>query len=192
MQATRGVAVTAALTSLIVGSNLALANFPNVKLDGVVVFVITLAFGYRIGSSVAILSELIWSQVSPWGASGTYLLTFLITAELLYVVAGWTASKVWRNQGDRNGGAILFGGLLAVSTFLWDIWTNLGTALLFYWPNITSVGILIVEFNPGALAFNLLHESSNLLLGLFLAPVVVKLILKGIGARQQIPMSSGR
>lgn len=192
MRVTTGVALTATFTALVVGSNFGLADVPNVKLDAVVVFIATLAFGVRIGASVAVLSEIIWSQVSPWGVSGTYLLPFLVTAELFYLLAGWVASRAWKSQGGPGGGALFFGGLLTLSTFLWDVWTNLGTALLLYWPSVNPLGILIVEFNPGALAFNLLHEGSNLILGLFLAPVVVRMISRELRTRHDLSLSSGR
>ncbi len=165
------------MTALIVGSNFALADIPNLKLDGALVFLTTLVFGAYAGASVAALSELTWSQVSPWGASGGYLLPFLLSAELLYVVAGLLAKKLMGGslEGSRQNG-ILLGGVLGIFTFAWDVWTNLGTAVLS--TSMTPGAILFVEFNPLALAFNVTHELSNLILGSVFVPATLGLLPK--------------
>jgi uncharacterized membrane protein len=174
---TRLVATIAVFTALIVGSNLALSNLPDLKLDAALIFMTTIVFGAYAGASVAVLSETIWSLVSPWGASGAYLLPFLVSAELLYVVAGLIARRTLRGRWDaaRRSGA-LFAGLLGIFTFVWDVWTNLGFALL---TTTFSLGaILLVEFNPYALAFNVTHEVSNLVLGAAFVPATLVLLPK--------------
>jgi len=174
---TRSAATIAVLTALIVGSNLALSDFPNVKLDAAVIFMTTIIFGAYAGASVAVLSELIWSQVSPWGVSGAYLLPFLISAELLYVVAGLIARRALRGRWDaaRDSGA-LFAGLLCIFTVFWDLWTNFATAIL--GNTLTPGAILFVEFNPLTLVFNLTHEVSNLVLGAAFVPATLILLPK--------------
>jgi hypothetical protein len=174
---TNSVATIAVFTALIVSSNLALTSLPDVKLDAALIFMTTIVFGAYAGASVAVLSETIWSQVSPYGPSGAYLLPFLISAELLYVVAGLIARRMLR--GDwyaARGSSLLFAGLLGISTFIWDIWTNFGYAIL---GTPLSLGpILLVEFNPLALAFNVTHEVSNILLGAALVPATLTLLPK--------------
>jgi hypothetical protein len=171
------VAIIAVFTALIVGSNLALTSLPDVKLDAALIFMTTMVFGAYAGASVAVLSETIWSQVSPWGASGAYMLPFLISAELLYVVAGLIARRMLR--GDwyaARESSVLFAGLLGISTFAWDIWTNFGYAIL---GTPLSLGpILLVEFNPLALAFNVTHEVSNIVLGAAFVPATLVLLPK--------------
>jgi hypothetical protein len=176
---TRTVATVAVFVALVIGSNLALAELPDSKLDGLIIFASTIGFGAGAAGAIAILSELIWSQVSPWGASGTALLPFLLSGELLYVVAGVVAMRLVRRTGGglAERGA-LFGGLLVLSTLAWDLWTNLGTALLYYGGAINLAGLLVVEFNPPALLFDILHEGTNLALGLLVAPVVSDIIVK--------------
>jgi len=177
VQLTRPAATVAIMTALIVGSNFALSDFPNVKLDAAIIFLTTIIFGAYAGAAVAALSELIWSQVSPWGASGAYLLPFLISAELLYVVAGLIARRSLRGKWDeaRSNGA-LFAGLLGVFTFLWDLWTNFATAVL--GTNLSVGSVLFVEFNPFTLAFNITHEVSNLALGAAFVPATLILLPK--------------
>ena len=175
VQLTRPAATVAIMTALIVGSNLALSDLPNVKLDAAMIFMTTIVFGAYAGTTVAVLSELIWSQVSPWGTSGAYLLPFLISAELLYVVAGLIAGRALRGNwaAARSSGAF-FAGLLGIFTFLWDVWTNFATAIL--GTNLSLGTILFVEFNPFTLAFNIVHEVSNLALGAALVPATLILL----------------
>jgi hypothetical protein len=174
---TRPVATIAVFTALIVSSNLALTNLPDVKLDAALIFMTTIVFGAYAGASVAVLSETIWSQISPWGASGAYLLPFLVSAELLYVVAGLIARRMLKGRWDAVGGSsVMFAGLLGIFTFLWDVWTNLGYAVL---GTPLSLGpILLVEFNPLALAFNVTHEVSNIVLGAAFVPATLILLPK--------------
>jgi hypothetical protein len=175
---TRTIATVAVFVALVVGSNFALAEIPDSKLDGLVIFVSTMAFGAGTAGAVALLSELIWSQVSPWGPSGSALLPFLLSGELLYVLAGVVAVRLARRSGGglAERGA-LFGGLLVVSTLGWDLWTNFGTALMYYGSAVNLSGLLLVEFNPPALLFDIAHEGTNLLLGLLVAPIVSKLMV---------------
>lgn len=165
------------MTALIIGSNFALADFPNLKLDGALVFLTTLVFGGYAGASVALLSELTWSQVSPWGAAGGYLLPFLLSAELLYVAAGLLVRKLTEGKPERwPQSGVLFGGMLGIFTFAWDVWTNLGTALLS--TSMAPGAILFVEFNPLALAFSVTHEISNLILGSVFVPATLGVLPK--------------
>jgi hypothetical protein len=190
---TRTVATVAVFVALVVGSNFALAELPDSKLDGLIVFASTIAFGAGTGSGVAILSELIWSQVSPWGPSGSALLPFLLSGELLYVLAGVAAGRLAkrtaRGLAERSA---LFGGVLVLSTLAWDLWTNFGTALLYYGAGINLAGLLLVEFNPPALLFDAVHEGTNLLLGLFAAPVVSDLILARVVRTYPTPVGGGK
>ena len=177
MRLTHPVAIVAVFTALIVGSNLALTNLPDVKLDASLIFMTTIVFGAYAGASVAVLSETIWSQVSPWGASGAYMLPFLISAELLYVVAGLIARRMLRGRWDEvRGSGVLFAGLLGISTFIWDVWTNLGFAVL--GTPLSPGPILLVEFSPWALTFNVTHEVSNIVLGAAFVPATLILLPK--------------
>ncbi len=178
MRGARRAATVATFAALIVGSNFVLYELPNVMLDAAVVVLTTIAFGVAVGASVAVISELVWSQVSPWGASGAYLLPFLLTAELLYVLAGWAVRRLLKGEPDVAHRGILFGGVLGIFTFLWDLWTNFGTALLA--TNVSLPAVLAVEFNPLTLPFSAMHELSNLLLGLALVPAVLLFLPKAV------------
>lgn len=173
----RPVATIAVFTALIVGSNLALSTFPDVKLDAALIFMTTIVFGPYAGASLAVLSETIWGFVSPYGPSGAYLLPFLVSAELLYVVAGLIARRMLRGRWDAaRGNGALFAGLLGIFTFIWDVWTNFGWALLT--TTLAPGPILFVMFNPLTLVISITHEVSNLVLGAAFVPATLILLPK--------------
>src|SRR5438132_13200066 len=93
VQTARSLAIVAAFSGLIVGSNLFLADLPDVKLLDTLVFVAAFLFGSRFRASVALVSELAWSFVSPWGIAG-YVTPVLVLGEFAYARAGWPASRV--------------------------------------------------------------------------------------------------
>ncbi len=172
----RDVAIVAGFSALIVGSNFPLAEIPNVKLLDTLVFVSAFLFGFRISASIAIVSELAWSFVSPWGVAGA-ITPFLVGGELIYSAAGWAASKVWgEDVGLISKRNLFIGSILAISAFIWDFETNVGTALVAFWPNITLSKIAVTELY--GVPFMLFHELSDFLLGTFFAPVIILLLAR--------------
>ncbi len=170
------VAIVAGFSALIVGSNFSLAEIPNVKLLDTLVFVSAFLFGFRISASIAIVSELAWSFVSPWGVAGA-ITPFLVGGELIYSAAGWAASKVWgEDVGFISKRNLFIGSVLAISAFIWDFETNVGTALVAFWPNITLSKIAVTELY--GVPFMLFHELSDFLLGTFFAPVIILLLAR--------------
>src|SRR5438552_1312768 len=124
VETARSLAIVAAFSALIVGSNLALADLPGVKLLDTLVFVAAFLFGFRVGGSVAVVSELAWSFISPWGVAG-YITPLLVLGELIYALAGFAASRVWSGYvrpGSMDG--FFIGAVLAVCAAIWDIDTR--------------------------------------------------------------------
>jgi hypothetical protein len=172
----RDIAATAIFTAVILGSDFALAGIPNVKLLDVLVFVSSFLFGFRVGASVAILSELAWSFLSPWGAAGA-IAPFLILGELLYATAGRVAHTLWK--GRINIGSVYslaVGSLLAICAFIWDFETNLGTALIATWPE-TSINA-IIAYQIGGIGFAAAHEISDFVFGTLIAPAVISIFVR--------------
>ena len=180
MKATSEVAVIATFTALIVGSDLALSGpeFSNIKLLDTLVFVSSYLFGLKVGASVGILSETIWSFASPAGAAGAFAL-FLVAGELLFALAGYAASRVWRSRdGSGYPNPLFVGALLALCAFVWDLETNAATAMVGFWPGVTTAEMLATMFNPLTLAFAFAHEGSDFVFGALLAPTFITLITK--------------
>ncbi len=168
---TRDLSAVAVFTALSVASDFALTDFPNVKLVDPVVFSVAFVFGFEMGAYVGILSELIWGTVSPYGFGG-YIIPFLVGGEILFALAGWIASRIWREESQvfstRN---LYLGSALAFCAFLWDIETNAGTALLAFWPSLTLKNLLSTEVL--GLPFMIAHEVSDLFTGTVLAPFII-------------------
>ncbi len=183
-----GVALVAIFTALIVGSDFALVPFANVKLLDTIVFVAAFVFGFRIGAVVAILSETVWSFITPWGAGGA-IIPFLVGGELLFAFAGYAASTVWRSPKNLPAFSAqnsFFGALLAICAFLWDFETNIATGLIA--GAHTLSGLLVYEFF--GIPFMIPHELSDFVLGAALVPAVIAYFCR-VSARGGIGMRTG-
>lgn len=172
----QSLAIITIFTALIVGSDFVMAGFANVKLLDSLVFLAAYLYGFRIGASVGVLSELVWAYATPWGSPG-FIAPFLILGEVIYALAGSFASRVWAGEPVfRSGMSIGIGGLLALCAVFWDLETEFGTALIAFWPSVTLekyVGTVLL-----GLPFTLVHEVSDLMLGIFLLPMVLVIIPK--------------
>jgi hypothetical protein len=176
-----GVAVVAIFSALIVGSDFVLAPLANVKLLDTIVFVVAFVFGIRIGAAVAVISETAWSFVSPWGMAGA-IIPFLVAGELLFVLAGWWASRVW---GDRtrlpSTNAFFLGATMLICAFVWDFETNAATALIASWPSFSLQTMLLYE--AAGIPFALMHEGADFVLGTVFVPLAIlwmPKIMKGL------------
>ena len=171
MRGTLTVAVVAAFSALAVGSDFALAPFANVKLVDTIVFIVAFIFGFRAGAGVAVVSETVWSIVSPWGAAGA-ITPFLVGGELLFAVGGWWSSKTWGDRARPLSTPVVFiGALMLVCAFFWDFETNAATAFLEFWPALTLQKLLLTE--GFGVPFALVHEGADFLLGLIVAPAAI-------------------
>ena len=169
-------AVVAIFSALIVGSDFALAPFVNVKLLDAVVFVVAFVFGFRIGAGVAVISETVWSFVSPWGMAGV-ITPFLVGGELLFAIAGWWSSRVWGDRLKLSSPYVFFiGAVMLVCASLWDVETNAATALIASWPTLTLP--ILLSFEALGIPFALVHEVADFLLGMLFAPAVILLMPK--------------
>jgi hypothetical protein len=172
----QSVATIVVFTALIVGSDYVMAGLANVKLLDSLVFLAAYLFGFRIGASVGILSEFIWAYGTPWGSPG-YIAPFLIIGEVIFALAGSAASRIWpREHGFRSGTSVALGGLLAICAFAWDLETEVGTALIGFWPSATIANYVgTVLFG---LPFTLAHELTDFLFGMFLVPLLILMVPK--------------
>jgi hypothetical protein len=178
MDQTARLAAVAAFSAVIIGSDFVLSGpeFSNVKLLDTLVFVSAYLFGFRVGASVGLLSETVWSFASPLGMAGA-ITPFLVLGELLFAGAGWGAARVWgRGSVAPRENSLYLGALLAICAFAWDFETNAATAILSLWPNVQLSEFLAIVFGPLTLPFDLAHELSDFAFGLVLAPSMIFLI----------------
>lgn len=164
------VAVVAVFSALVVGTDYALAPFVGFKLLDTVVFMVAFVYGFRQGAAVAIVSEAVWSVVSPWGVAGV-ITPFLVGGELVFALAGWGASRIWRADGKVVSPLSLFiGATLAICAFVWDFETNAVTALLWFGPGLNLSQLLTVELAGFVFPVPMAHELADFALGTLLAP----------------------
>jgi hypothetical protein len=139
------------------------------------------SFGFKVGVAVAVLTELIWGLISPYGM---YLpiIPFLVGANVIYAVAGCGASKVWGyNLKPASNLNVIFGSILATCAFFWDTITNFGTAILIVWPHVTLSALLYYE--GFGIPFMVFHELGDFVLGSALAPIVIVYFLRIFGRK---------
>ncbi len=192
MNPTRRLTVIAIFTSLAIATDYGMAPVANVKLVFTLVFASAYAFGFKTGTTIAILTEFIWGVISPYGAP-TLILPFLMGATVIYAFAGWGASKIWGyNIRPASYLNIFFGSIMAICAFFWDTTTNFGTAVLLYWPNITLEKFLFTDLNPLTLYFTVSHELGDFVLGSALAPVIIVYFLKVFGQPGNLAISMNK
>jgi uncharacterized membrane protein len=187
MSSTRTLSIIALFTSLIIASDFALTPALNVKVLDTIVFSVTFVFGFRIGASVAMLSEFIWGSISPYGFS-LPIMPFLVIGELLYVVAGYFASKIWGREvfspvSSRN---LYFGAVLAICAFVWDLETNLATGLI-EGAKTLSAYLVVLAFG---IPFAISHELSDFFLGAALAPLLIVYSRRLVGEKIKVPQTA--
>jgi hypothetical protein len=168
---TKDTALVGAFTALAIVSDFALTDFANVKLVDPIVFSVAFVFGLEMGVYVGVLSELIWGTFNPLGFGG-YIIPFLVAGEVLFALAGWTAARVWAGERSRLATRnFYFGAVLAVCAFVWDLETQVGTALISFWPSLTLQKLLATEVI--GIPFMLSHEVSDLVTGAVFAPFII-------------------
>jgi predicted DNA repair protein MutK len=182
------VAVIAIFTSLIIATDYALAPALNVKLMDTLVFSSSFVFGFRIGASIAVFSELIWSIISPYGFF-LPIIPFLVGGEILFVFAGYFASSLWKHDVVSPVALenVLFGGILAICAFIWDTETNIATGIIAGAHTLVE----LLGFEVAGIPFMVAHEVSDFIFGSTLAPVVIYYFSKHSGGirRQKISTS---
>jgi uncharacterized membrane protein len=168
---TRQLALVPILSALVVGSDFALAPYPNVKLLDVIVFSASFVYGFRLGAAVAVISEGAWSVISPWGYAGAFA-PFLVGGELLFAAAGWWASRVWSDRSEVVLNSVFIAALMLLCAFLWDFETNLANAFIFSGTTLSS----ILAWQVSGMPFAFVHEAADFALGLLFAPAAILLI----------------
>ncbi len=179
----------AVFTSLIIASDYGSSAFPDVKLMDTLVFVSSYSFGFKVGAYIAILSEFIWSFVSPYGVAG-YMTPILISAELIFAFAGWSASRIWSVDKLRliSGENLYFGAFLAICAFVWDFITNFATAVPYVWPHLNLFWIYEIYGAP----FFISHETADFVFGYILSTILILYLASTFGKRFVSPSPIAR
>jgi hypothetical protein len=147
--ATRKVSMLAIFTATALSTNYLMIGLVNVKFMDMIVFLGGYLFGVGFGVQVGVLTWLVYGTINPYGFNLPTLFATMI-GETIYGVAGGLSS----GRLDPSGyPSIEFGVIGFLSTFLYDLFTNIATAY------ITGIPLLIVLVN--GIPFALIHEVSN-------------------------------
>jgi energy-coupling factor transport system substrate-specific component len=156
------VAILAIFTASAVSTNYLLIGVPNIKFMDLIVFSGGYVFGAKFGSTVAILTWLVYGTLNPFGFSILILLATM-TGEVLFGIAGGFLGKRWE-KSSTWGPDLRFGILGFLLTFLYDLYTNIISAFVAGIP----VPIALITGIP----FSIAHEFSNATFFMFGIPPI--------------------
>jgi uncharacterized membrane protein len=162
------VSIIAILVAICVATNYALVGVPNVKVMDFLVFITGFCFGPVIGILTGILGWAVYGAMNPYGF---ILQVWLATmfSESIYGLLGGLVGKtlaLTNFSDERIKLSIFFGSMGLISTFIYDIITNVVYASAFGIP-------FIVAFVIGA-PLTILHEVGNAaIFGVISIPVIV-------------------
>ena len=175
---TRKISFIGIMTSLCISTNYLLLWIPNVKFMDLFVFISGYTMGGVSGALVGVLSWLVYGTINPYGFNLPTLIATCI-GESLYGIAGGLSEKLGlrisfgqsyvkeRKFWKESLGLGIVGFLL---TFIYDLFTNIVTAIIFEIP-------LLVWIVAG-IPFAIIHESSNFLLFFLVGGLLINTIRK--------------
>ena len=157
---TKKLSFIAVMTSLCISTNYVLIGIPNIKLMDLLVFVSGYTMGSLVGALVGALTWLVYGTLNPYGFN---LPTLIVTStgESVYGIVGGLSMRFGlriTNHPPKIGREFLWDGLKLgilgfLVTFVYDLFTNVVTALVFDVPILAWIAV-------GA-PFTLTHEVSN-------------------------------
>ena len=154
-------------TALCIASNYALISLPQVKIMDFIVFLGGFFLGSAYGAAIGILSWIIYGAINPYGFVPQIWLATMLSESIYGLLGGFISGKLSKN--DINSSyfslGIFFGVLGFISTFIYDLITNIVFAVTF------DVPILVAIFM--GTPYTLLHQFCNTaLFGLGFIPTV--------------------
>ena len=164
------IALIAVFCALSIGTNYALVGVPNVKPMDFIVFVGGFLFGPVVGSSIGIVSWLIYGSINPYGFDPRIWAATML-AESLYGITGGLLRKALGSTSlskQRLRLSILFATMGFLPTVLYDLITNTVYASVYGSPVIVAIFV-------GAL-FAVVHEGANFIIfGVLSVPTIAAL-----------------
>ena len=177
---TRKVSFIGVMTALCISTNYLMIGLVNVKLMDLLVFVSGYIMGASVGASVGVLTWLVYGTLNPFGFNIPTLIATCV-GESFYGIIGGLLGKSQRKKSSFPPSMSLteksfwktnikFGIAGFISTFTYDMFTNLITSLVFDIPLILYIAMGIV--------FTTIHEISNFLFFFFGCNILVNAIMK--------------
>ncbi len=188
------ISLVTVFTALCLGTNYALAGFPNVKFMDAFYFIATYEFGPAVGVTTVLLTRTIYATVNPWGPASGWLIGFLVGGDLIYAFSGalLRRSKLIQNEESLAGRSVRLGLVGLFSALAFDLITNFGTGLLvvqgqnipaYLWRAFVF-GLITMNF---PLPMGIIHEFSDFFFFAILVPSTLAM-LKRSGLLAQDPL----
>ena len=159
------------MTALCIVMNYMLIGVPNVKFMDLFVFVSGYTMGMLSGALVGVLTWLVYGTLNPYGFN-LPTLAATCTGESIYGIMGGVLSGRLYLKTDRlrfyKGfweGNLILGVIGFLLTFIYDLFTNIVTALVFEIPLIACL--------VAGIPFALIHEASNFIIFFLLGNVMI-------------------
>jgi len=156
---TREISMITILVAACLASNYALIWLPNVKLMDLIVFVSGLQFGMYVGCLVGILVWAVYGSINPYG----FILPIWVGCMLSESLFGVTGGLIGKCTRITSGSPKVFAWEMAVTgfilSFIYDVVTNLLSAVTISWFETTHLTVLAVMVS--GIPFALIHEISN-------------------------------
>ena len=142
-------------TALCLASNYALIGLPQVKIMDFLVFTGGFLLGPAYGAAIGILSWLIYGTINPYGFVPQIWLATMFSESIYGFTGGIISRKLFKNGFNYPYGSLsIFLGVLGfISTFIYDLITNVVYALSFDVP-------VIIAIFTGA-PYTILHQVCN-------------------------------
>jgi hypothetical protein len=171
------IAIIAVFCALSIGTDYALVGVPQVKLMDLIVFLGGFLFGAVVGSSIGMVSWLIYGSINPSGFEPRVWFATMLAESVYGITGGLLRSALGSaSLGSRRLRlTVLFAAMGFLPTVLYDLITNA------VYASVYNVPVFIAVFVTGA-PFAVLHEVSNFLIfGTLSVPaiVAVRKVVKG-------------
>lgn len=166
------IAIVAVFAALALATNYALIGIPNVKVMDALVFLAAFLFGLKVGAAVGASTWVVYGFINPQGSADLILLSFLITGECIYALAGAGLRKTTITQDLLDFPkrlSLVFGTVGLLATLAYDILTNFASWLFL---TTSPYDALVIGLITGA-PFAIVHEISNLVLFSTAAPAAI-------------------
>ena len=164
------------MTALCIVTNYMLIGVPNVKFMDLFVFVSGYTMGMLSGALVGVLTWLVYGTLNPYGFN-LPTLAATCTGESIYGIMGGVLSGRLDLKTDRLRfykrfweGNLILGVIGFLLTFIYDLFTNIVTALVFEIPLVACL--------VAGIPFALIHEVSNFIIFFLLGNVMIDTIQK--------------
>jgi len=166
----RKVSTITTLTALCIATNYVLAGIHQVKIMDFIVFIGGFCLGPLMGASIGILSWLVYGTMNPYGFVPQVWLATMFSETIYGLVGGLLRARFVPTdfKGVRLRLSIFFGAIGFISTFFYDLATNVVYASVF------NVSVIVALFFGAP--FTILHQVSNAaIFGMSSIPVITVL-----------------